>query len=122
MKVKVVGDINSLPKSTGRFWVSNHVSWLDIFAINSVQPMRFVGKDDIQAWPVIGWLVARSDTIFISRSNRNAALAANDIISEKGLKAQVVSVPSIGLFLNQVAGYRNEEKEAFDHYHHKCNN
>ena len=43
--------------------------------------MRFVGKDDIQTWPVIGWLVARSDTIFISRSNRNAALAANDIIS-----------------------------------------
>ena len=81
MKIKVVGDINSLPKATGRFWVSNHVSWLDIFAINAVQPMRFVGKDDIQTWPVIGWLVARSDTIFISRSNRNAALAANDIIS-----------------------------------------
>ena len=81
MKIKVVGDINSLPKATGRVWVSNHVSWLDIFAINAVQPMRFVGKDDIQTWPVIGWLVARSDTIFISRSNRAAALAANDIIS-----------------------------------------
>ena len=81
MQVQVVGDIRAIPKDTGRFWVSNHVSWLDIFAINAVQPMRFVGKDDIQTWPVIGWLVARSDTIFISRSNRNAALAANDIIS-----------------------------------------
>ena len=80
MQVRVVGDIQAIPKDTGRFWVSNHVSWLDIFAINAVQPMRFVGKDDIQTWPVIGWLVARSDTIFISRSNRAAALAANDII------------------------------------------
>ena len=82
MQVHVVGDIQAIPKDTGRFWVSNHVSWLDIFAINAVQPMRFVGKDDIQTWPVIGWLVARSDTIFISRNNRNAALAANDIIAK----------------------------------------
>ena len=34
-------------------------------------------------------------------------VAANAIIREKGIKAQVVSVPSIGLFLNQDADYRN---------------
>ena len=35
-------------------------------------------------------------------------VAANAIISEQGIKAQVVSVPSIGLFLNQDADYRNQ--------------
>lgn len=47
--------------------VSNHVSWLDIFVINSLEPCRFVAKSDIRDWPLIGWLCAKTGTIFISR-------------------------------------------------------
>jgi 1-acyl-sn-glycerol-3-phosphate acyltransferase len=47
--------------------VSNHVSWLDIFVINSLQPCRFVAKSDIRDWPLIGWLCEKTGTIFISR-------------------------------------------------------
>ncbi|WP_016834338.1 lysophospholipid acyltransferase family protein [Herbaspirillum lusitanum] len=47
--------------------VSNHVSWLDIFAVNSLQPCRFVAKSEIRSWPLIGWLCAKTGTIFISR-------------------------------------------------------
>lgn len=47
--------------------VSNHVSWLDIFVINSVEPCRFVAKSDIRDWPLIGWLCEKTGTIFISR-------------------------------------------------------
>jgi 1-acyl-sn-glycerol-3-phosphate acyltransferase len=47
--------------------VSNHISWLDIFVINSMQPCRFVAKSDIRSWPFIGWLCAKTGTIFISR-------------------------------------------------------
>ncbi|MEC4719264.1 lysophospholipid acyltransferase family protein [Noviherbaspirillum sp. CPCC 100848] len=47
--------------------VSNHVSWLDIFVINSVGPCRFVAKSDIRDWPLIGWLCEKTGTIFISR-------------------------------------------------------
>lgn len=50
--------------------VSNHVSWLDIFVINSVCPCRFVAKAEIRAWPVVGWLVAQAGTVFIARGNR----------------------------------------------------
>jgi 1-acyl-sn-glycerol-3-phosphate acyltransferase len=50
--------------------VSNHVSWLDIFVINSVHPCRFVAKAEIRAWPVLGWLVAQAGTVFIARGNR----------------------------------------------------
>src|SRR5260370_40681578 len=37
--------------------VSNHVSWLDILAINAVRAVRFVAKSDIGRWPVagVGW-------------------------------------------------------------------
>jgi 1-acyl-sn-glycerol-3-phosphate acyltransferase len=49
-------------------FVSNHVSWLDIFVINSIQPCRFVAKSDIRSWPFIGWLCAKTGTIFIARA------------------------------------------------------
>ena len=47
--------------------VANHISWLDIFVVNSMQPCRFVAKSDIRSWPFIGWLCAKTGTIFISR-------------------------------------------------------
>ena len=47
--------------------VSNHISWLDIFVINSLEPCRFVAKSDIRGWPLVGWLCAKTGTIFISR-------------------------------------------------------
>jgi 1-acyl-sn-glycerol-3-phosphate acyltransferase len=47
--------------------VANHVSWLDIFIINTVQPCRFVAKSDIRDWPLIGWLCDKAGTIFIAR-------------------------------------------------------
>src|SRR2546421_6154012 len=36
--------------------VANHVSWLDIFAINAVVATRFVAKSEIRGWPLLGWL------------------------------------------------------------------
>jgi 1-acyl-sn-glycerol-3-phosphate acyltransferase len=47
--------------------VANHVSWLDIFVINSLHPCYFVAKSDIRDWPLIGWLCEKAGTIFISR-------------------------------------------------------
>ncbi|HEY8025535.1 MAG TPA: lysophospholipid acyltransferase family protein [Burkholderiaceae bacterium] len=47
--------------------VCNHVSWLDIFVINSMQPTHFVAKSDIRDWPLIGWLCATAGTVFIAR-------------------------------------------------------
>jgi 1-acyl-sn-glycerol-3-phosphate acyltransferase len=50
--------------------VANHVSWLDIFVINSLHPCRFVAKAEIRGWPVLGWLAARAGTVFIARGKR----------------------------------------------------
>lgn len=53
-------------------WAANHVSWLDIFILNRVRATCFVAKSDIRHWPVIGWLVAGSGTVFIERGQRHA--------------------------------------------------
>ncbi|WP_395826349.1 lysophospholipid acyltransferase family protein [Collimonas sp.] len=50
--------------------VANHVSWLDIFVINSIQTCQFVGKSDIRNWPLIGWLCEKGGTIFIARGKQ----------------------------------------------------
>ena len=43
----------------GRIVVANHISWLDIFVINSQAPSCFIAKADIAAWPLVGtWLAA----------------------------------------------------------------
>lgn len=47
--------------------VCNHISWLDIFVINTLHPCRFVAKSDIRSWPLIGWLCEHTGTIFIAR-------------------------------------------------------
>ena len=50
--------------------ICNHISWLDIFVINSVHACRFVAKSDIRDWPLIGWLCDKSGTIFIARGKQ----------------------------------------------------
>jgi 1-acyl-sn-glycerol-3-phosphate acyltransferase len=50
--------------------VANHLSWLDIFVINSMEPCRFVAKSEIRQWPLIGWLCEKTGTIFILRGKQ----------------------------------------------------
>jgi 1-acyl-sn-glycerol-3-phosphate acyltransferase len=71
--------------------VANHISWVDILAINAVHPARFVSKADVRHWPFIGYLVASGGTLFIERERKRdalrvvhqiaAALQAGDIVA-----------------------------------------
>lgn len=72
--------------------VGNHISWLDIFAINAVAPASFVSKDDVRGWPLIGWLAARTETIFIERGSRVAAVRAKGLIGETLRRRRRVAV------------------------------
>lgn len=60
--------------------VGNHLSWLDVFVVDTVAPSRFVAKSEIRGWPVIGWLAARAGTLFIDRSKRHATAHTNEQI------------------------------------------
>jgi len=62
--------------------VANHVSWLDIFAINAAVPTRFVAKSEVRAWPLVGWLCAKADTLFIERERRRDLARLDDAISD----------------------------------------
>lgn len=49
--------------------VSNHISFLDVLAIASVSPARFVAKAELAAWPVIGVITRRLAVIPIRRES-----------------------------------------------------
>ena len=70
------------PKTTGRLVLANHVSWMDIFAINAVLPSRFIAKAEIGKWPLLGVLVSRSGTLYIERGRRHAVAAMNATVRE----------------------------------------
>jgi 1-acyl-sn-glycerol-3-phosphate acyltransferase len=72
--------------------VSNHVSWLDIWVVNSVVPVRFVAKSDIRRWPVVGFLVSGAGTIFIERQKRHDTMRTNRAIVQALTRGEHVAV------------------------------
>lgn len=53
---------------------SNHISWMDIHAINAFKPIRFVAKSEVEAWPIFGWMAKQLGTVFIERGNSRHAI------------------------------------------------
>lgn len=62
-------DFLTAPAGRGALVVNNHISWLDIVAINSLRPMRALAKIEIATWPVLGTLVRRGGSIFLDRDH-----------------------------------------------------
>ena len=69
-----------LSPTGGSMLVANHISWLDIYAISAIQPAAFVSKSELRGWPLIGWLAARTGTIFLQRGSRSHARVVNEEI------------------------------------------
>ncbi|WP_298832233.1 1-acyl-sn-glycerol-3-phosphate acyltransferase [uncultured Piscinibacter sp.] len=72
--------------------VANHVSWIDILAVNAVHPARFVAKADVRHWPFLGWLVACGGTLFIERERKRDALRVVHQIAQALQEGDVVAV------------------------------
>lgn len=58
--------------------VANHISWMDIVIIGSLQPVSFLSKSEIAHWPVIGYLARKAGTLFIEQG-KGAANVAHSI-------------------------------------------
>ncbi|MCU1686213.1 MAG: plsC [Amycolatopsis sp.] len=67
VRLVVNGDRDFPDAGRGALVVNNHISWLDIVAVNAVRPMRALAKSEIASWPVLGGLVARGGSIFLDR-------------------------------------------------------
>ncbi|MBX7495439.1 1-acyl-sn-glycerol-3-phosphate acyltransferase [Qipengyuania sp. 6B39] len=52
------------------FFISNHISWIDILASAGASGTAFVAKQELSEVPVIGWLCRLNRTVFVKRENR----------------------------------------------------
>ncbi len=59
--------------------VANHISWLDIPALGSLQHMAFLSKAEVRAWPLMGWMAEFGGTLFIERGNHQSAIIRESI-------------------------------------------
>ena len=62
------------PRPGAKLLVANHVSWLDILALDAVVPARFVAKNEVRHWPVFGGFATGSGTLYIQRERPRDAL------------------------------------------------
>ncbi len=54
----------------GAFFLTNHVSWLDVPALAGATGAAFVAHDGLAAYPVLKWLCEMNDTVFVARHDR----------------------------------------------------
>ncbi|MBB5155380.1 lysophospholipid acyltransferase family protein [Saccharopolyspora phatthalungensis] len=67
----------------GALVVSNHVSWLDIVALQALCPMRMLAKVEVRSWPVLGALAGRVGTVYIERDRLSVLPDAVRTIAEE---------------------------------------
>ncbi len=60
--------------------LANHLSWIDILLLAGFANAVFVAKGELRAAPLVGWLAALNDTIFVARGERMAVGAQVDAV------------------------------------------
>lgn len=89
IKVTVRGELpeelkNSFISKDGPGYMvcANHISFVDIFVLDAILPMRFVAKKEIASWPLFGWISKGVNTLFIDRSRKSAVLEIGETMAK----------------------------------------
>lgn len=89
IELKVIGT----PAPAGpMLLVSNHISWVDILALQAVCPCRFVAKADVARWPLVGTVVTGGGTIYVKRESRRDAMRVVERMAEALKDGYVLAV------------------------------
>ncbi|PCJ54976.1 MAG: hypothetical protein COA73_13910 [Candidatus Hydrogenedentota bacterium] len=70
----------------------NHLSYADIIVLGSIFKCFFVAKDDVESWPIIGFLFKQTEQISVPRNSRRGVLATNKRVGERLTQGQSVCV------------------------------
>ena len=72
--------------------VANHVSWSDIFALNTQHACHFIAKSELKSWPLAGRLLTNVGTIFIDRNDRKDTHRLKEVVHELLAAGETVAV------------------------------
>ena len=89
LRVRVEGR----PLRANVLFASNHVTWLDILALGGTTGAVFVSRDDVETWPLVGWMAGLNDTIYVARHARREVHGQAD-----RLRAALAAGRAVALF------------------------
>lgn len=72
-------EVQGTPCSGPALWVANHISWLDIPALGSLQKLDFLSKAEVRDWPIIGMMASMAGTLFIDRGQGRALTVSESL-------------------------------------------
>ncbi len=72
--------------------VANHVSWTDIFALNTQHACHFIAKSELKSWPLAGRLLTNVGTIFINRNDRKDTHRLKRVVHDLLAAGETVAV------------------------------
>jgi len=91
-KLGVTLEVRGTPHPSAKLVVGNHVSWLDIIAINAVMPWRFVAKAVVATWPLAGRCVTAAGTLYLVGERRRDAMRVLGVMSQALRDGDTVAV------------------------------
>jgi 1-acyl-sn-glycerol-3-phosphate acyltransferase len=88
---KIIGlkiQVQGKPPNPPFFMVSNHLSYIDIFALISKTRCVFIAKSEVLSWPMFGFMSKTVGMLFVDRNKRTDVKRVNKLISETINSAQ----------------------------------
>lgn len=87
-RVKLTGE----PVSGPVLIAANHMSWMDIPVLHSASAMGFVGKAEIDSWPVFNFIARSGGTIFHQRGNHDSAAGVTSLMAARLRQGRAVAI------------------------------
>jgi 1-acyl-sn-glycerol-3-phosphate acyltransferase len=80
------------PAEGAVLFVANHISWLDIPVLHSACAMGFVGKAEIESWPVFNYIARVGGTIFHQRGSHDSAADVSLAMEQRLRQGRAVAI------------------------------
>ena len=74
------------------FIFPNHISYLDILVLIAIAPVRFLAKQEVRSWPVVGQAARAIGCVFVNREDKDSRASARTSL------AHIDRFPPVALF------------------------
>jgi len=88
IRVQVAGE----PQNGPVLIAANHISWLDIPVLHSACAVGFVGKAEIESWPVFRSIARTGGTIFHQRGSYDSAADVSSLMAQRLQQGRAVAI------------------------------
>jgi 1-acyl-sn-glycerol-3-phosphate acyltransferase len=90
LRCEIKGEISTARPT---LFLSNHISYLDVFVLGRYVPGFFIAKSEVAGWPILGWLAKAQNTLFFERSSKKVRHQMNIMSEHFNKKGNLILFP-----------------------------